>query len=250
VVNDMRSPEKGAGDRVRTGTRGDRTRHAILAAARARFAADGFEETTLAGVAADAGVAGPTVAFHFGSKMGLLRAVVDDYYEDLVRRGEAVIDGPTSPMGRLVAFARFWLRAIDGDFDLFGVFFGHGGFRDIDSETGDALRRNNARVTRLFERLVDDLKADGTLREDVSTRLVRDGFFGTAEHVLRGRLHGRRRLDHRRAADDILELVLRGAAAAPPHATAPDRLAAIETRLDTLLSRAAPAPVSGAGDGS
>ncbi|HEX4108688.1 MAG TPA: TetR/AcrR family transcriptional regulator [Solirubrobacteraceae bacterium] len=237
----MGSPDKPAVDGdAAVGTRGDRTRRAILAAARERFAAHGFEETTLVDVAADAGVSGPTVAFHFGSKMGLLRAVVDDYYEDLVRRGEAVVDEPSSPMDRLVAFARFWLRAIDGDFDLFGVFFGQGGFRDTDSETGVALRGNNARVTRLFERLVDDLKADGTLRDDVSTRLVRDAFFGTAEHVLRGRLHGRRRLDHRRAADEILALVLRGAAVTPSRATATaaDRLTAIETKLDALLSRA------------
>lgn len=218
------------------GTRGDRTRRAIVAAARERFTANGFEDTTLGDVAADAGVSGPTVAFHFGSKLGLLTAVINGYYDDLIGRVEAVIDEPSSPMDRLVAFARFWLRAIDGDFDLFGVFIGQGGIRGVASESGAALRANNARVTRLFERLIEDLKADGTLRADVPTRLVRDAFFGTAEHVLRGQLHTVRSLDHRRAADRILDLVLHGAAApakAPP--AGDTRLIAIEQKLDRVL---------------
>lgn len=212
----------------------------MLAAARERFARDGFEETTLGGVAADAGVAGPTVAFHFGSKLGLLTAVITDYYEDLVARARAVVDEPSSPSARLVAFARFWLQAIDGDFPLFAVFVAHGGLRDVTSESGVALQQGNAQVTRLFERLVDDLKADGTLRDDVPTRLVRDAFFGTAEHVLRGRLRSSRRFDHRRAAGQVLDLVLAGARAAPTAAQDEDRLAAIERKLDVLVAAQRP----------
>lgn len=226
-------------------TRGDRTRRAILDAARRRLMERGFEDTTLGDVAAAAGVSGPTVAFHFGSKIGLLAAVVDDYYDDLLARVEPVIDAPSSPIDRLAAFARFWLQAIDGDFALFGVFLGHGGFRDVASESGLAMRRNNARVTRLLERLVDDLKSDGALRADVPTRLVRDAFFGTAEHVLRGRLHTDRPLDHRRAAGQILDLVLHGAAAQRPAEEGHvDRLAAIDRKLDQLLAQSRADPRS------
>lgn len=224
---------------VSAGTRGDRTRRAIVAAARERFRAHGFEDTTLGEVAADAGVSGPTVAFHFGSKLGLLTAVVNDHYDELIAQIELVIDEPRSPMARLVAFTRHWLRTIDGDLELYAVFAAHGGMRATDSEVGVALRENNTRVTRLFERLLDDLKADGTLREDVQTRLIRDAFFGTAEHVLRRQLHASRPLEHDRAADRILELVLHGAAAAPP-APAADRLTVIERKLDELLAVTGP----------
>lgn len=224
------------------GTRGERTRRAIVTAARERFRAHGFEDTTLGDVAADAGVSGPTVAFHFGSKLGLLTAVVNHHYDELIAQIEVVVDEPRSPMARLVAFTRYWLRTIDGDIELYAVFAAQGGMRASASGIGAAVRDNNARVTRLFERLVDDLKADGTLRADARTRLVRDAFFGTAEHVLRRQLNASRPLDHDRAADRILELILHGAAAAPPAPAADDRLAAIERRLDELLAReAAPA---------
>lgn len=220
------------------GTRGDRTRRAIIAAARTRFAALGFEETTVVDVARDAGVSGPTVAFHFGSKQGLLTAVITDYYDDLVARIDDVIDAPTSPADRLVAFARFWVQAIDGGFELFGVFAAHGGMRAADSEPGIALRESNRRITRRFERLIEDLRSEGVVRAGVSTRLVRDAFFGTAEHVLRGRQHAGGPFDHARAADEILELVLHGAGG-PPEPTVPDatRIDAIDRKLDLLLER-------------
>ena len=52
------------------------TRGAVLAAARARFAAHGYEATRLRDVAADAGVDVALVSYHFGSKDGLFAAAL------------------------------------------------------------------------------------------------------------------------------------------------------------------------------
>ena len=54
------------------------TRKRIVSAASALFAADGFHRVSLDDVATSAGVARVTVYHHFGSKLGLLEAVVDD----------------------------------------------------------------------------------------------------------------------------------------------------------------------------
>src|SRR5712691_4785050 len=54
-----------------------RTRAAIVAAASELFTARGYAATSLAGVAAAAGVARPTVFAAFGSKPALLRQVLD-----------------------------------------------------------------------------------------------------------------------------------------------------------------------------
>lgn len=226
-------------------TRGDRTRRAIVAAARERFATHGYEESTLADVASDAGVSGPTVAFHFGSKTGLLAAVIGDYYDALLVRIDEVIDAPTSPADRLAAFARFWVGAHEDSFPLLGIFAAHGGWRAADSEIGRTLAANNRRVTRVLERLIDDLKADGTLRGDVSTRLLRDAFFGTCEHIWRGRLRTSRPWDPDRAADDLLDLLFRGAAVPAPQRDATP-LSEIERKLDLLLARTDPDPDQGA----
>jgi AcrR family transcriptional regulator len=54
------------------------TRRRVVDAARARFASAGYGGTTIAAVAADAGVAAETVYATFGSKAALLEAVVRD----------------------------------------------------------------------------------------------------------------------------------------------------------------------------
>lgn len=57
-------------------TRGGQTKAAILRAARERFAAQGYERTTIRGVAADAGIDPSMVMRYFGSKERLFDAAL------------------------------------------------------------------------------------------------------------------------------------------------------------------------------
>src|SRR6266700_2018867 len=56
------------------GPRSEGTRRTILAAARATFAARGYEQTTIRAVAAQAGIDASMVMRYFGSKAGLFTA--------------------------------------------------------------------------------------------------------------------------------------------------------------------------------
>ncbi len=80
------------------GPRSEGTRRAILGAARATFAARGYEQTTIRAVAARAGVDASMVMRYFGSKAGLFTAAVtvDLQVPDLLsvpasRRGELLV---------------------------------------------------------------------------------------------------------------------------------------------------------------
>jgi AcrR family transcriptional regulator len=57
--------------------RSEETRGAILAAARRRFAADGYERATIRAIASDAGIDPSMVMRYYGSKDGLFAAAVD-----------------------------------------------------------------------------------------------------------------------------------------------------------------------------
>ena len=61
--------------------RGVDRRRAILDAAGELFGRQGYRGTGLAAIAADAGITASAVVHHFGSKEGLLQAVLDDYDE-------------------------------------------------------------------------------------------------------------------------------------------------------------------------
>jgi AcrR family transcriptional regulator len=58
------------------GLRSDRTKAAILAAARRRFATHGYERTTIRGVASDAGIDPSMVMRYFGNKVQLFDAAL------------------------------------------------------------------------------------------------------------------------------------------------------------------------------
>jgi AcrR family transcriptional regulator len=98
----------------RTGSRlGSRaTSQAILDAARARFAKDGFTRSTIRGIAGDAGVDASLVMQYFGSKDELFAAVMASGPNTMSRIAEA-FDGPEDSLGERVtgAFLDVW----DGD---------------------------------------------------------------------------------------------------------------------------------------
>src|SRR5437879_10025524 len=69
----------------------------IVDAARRLFAEHGFDEVTMAEVAADAGVARATVFNHFGSKHALMEAITEEviaHYQGMLRN--ALADTTTS----------------------------------------------------------------------------------------------------------------------------------------------------------
>ncbi len=99
---------------VSAGRRGRRpgrstTRQAILEAARARFASDGFAATTIRRIAADAGVDASLVMQFYRSKNELFAAVMSISPEALARLGTA-FDGPDEFLGERVvrAFLGVW----------------------------------------------------------------------------------------------------------------------------------------------
>ncbi|RFA13224.1 hypothetical protein B7R22_13730 [Subtercola boreus] len=88
------------------------SREAILLAARARFAKDGFSGSTIRGIAGDAGVDASLVMQYFGSKNELFAAVIASGPNTISRIAEA-FDGPEASLGERVtrAFFEVW----DGD---------------------------------------------------------------------------------------------------------------------------------------
>lgn len=94
------------------GPRSRRTREAILDAARERFAADGFERTTVRAVAAGAGIDPSMVMRYFGNKQGLFAAAssLDLSLPDL-------LDVPRGELGRAAVehFLVRWEEAGSGE---------------------------------------------------------------------------------------------------------------------------------------
>ena len=93
-------------------TRGAKTRDAILRAAIARFARDGFRATSVADIASDAGVSGTLAYAYFPNKEALFLAAVDEDASGLI---QLAVD-PLNSLHDVVDFdwrARLLLTLVD-----------------------------------------------------------------------------------------------------------------------------------------
>jgi len=82
------------------------TRERLLRAAAARFAAEGIERAAVDAIADDADRTSGAVYAHFGSKEGLLTAVVDSWKHEVVVAATAEMSAATTTEERLAALWR------------------------------------------------------------------------------------------------------------------------------------------------
>src|SRR5262245_20352359 len=82
------------------------TRDRLLRAAAARFAADGIERASIDAIADDADRTSGAVYGHFGSKEGLLTAVVEAWKNEVVVAATAEMSTATTTEERLAALWR------------------------------------------------------------------------------------------------------------------------------------------------
>ncbi len=145
--------------------RSDETRAAILEAARRRFAADGFERTTIRAIAADAGIDPSMVMRYYGSKDGLFSAAAD---LDLQLPDLAAV--PREQLGETLV--RHWVERWEGgssDELLIVV------FRSAITNEAAAERLRTvfgAQVARAVATVVDDRAEAATRAGLVSTQML------------------------------------------------------------------------------
>jgi len=88
-------------------------RRAILAAAESILADDGYERFSMRRLAERCGYTAPTIYHHFGDKLGLVEAVLEARFRDLlrvIRRVPLASDPLETIRARARAFVRFGLR--------------------------------------------------------------------------------------------------------------------------------------------
>ncbi len=162
----------------------DRTRTQILAAARDVFTEAGFHMAGLEEVAARAGVTRKTVYNQFGSKRGLLDALISDVEERpaIARRVETLLDAPdprTALDGYFHEACRFWAANQAVMRNLFGL-------AATDAEARQVLAAHDSARKRRLGPFVRRLAAQHALRarqEEALETLWFLGSFAAFDHL-------------------------------------------------------------------
>jgi TetR/AcrR family transcriptional regulator, fatty acid metabolism regulator protein len=219
---------------VRT-RRGEDRRREILDVARQVFSSKGYEQTSMAEIAAQVGIVEGALYKHFTSKRELLFEAMRFFYEPLLGLMREQLASITGTRNRL----RFVIAA-----QLHG-FVKHPGLcrviileiRPNDDYQGSVMRKLNREMTSFVPEIIEEAVKAGELRGDIRATLVRDVVFGGIEHLAWKTLAGRETLDVQREADALTDLVLRGLEPRPGTQDAPDpQLARLRAQIDRLES--------------
>ena|ERR671918_386395 len=193
-----RSPERGLRQE-----RVEDTRRRILAAAKAVFSSDGFHGAALEEVASRAHVVRPTIYRHFGSKLGLLDALLSDASEraDIERIFTAMadLDAARAVRTMLTEHARFWAA----ERLLFRRVIGLAG---VDPEAQQAVESRDAMRREDLSRLVARLSRQGKLRPGCTRERAIDFLWLLTSFATFDQLHRRGRRSPEEVARNLIKL--------------------------------------------
>jgi AcrR family transcriptional regulator len=155
---------------TRTQARGVVRRRQLVDAATALFARSGSRGTGIAAVASRAGVTGATLLHHFGSKEGLLQAVLEARDEREQERWRSVVEpGGLETLRRLPTVAASW-REDPGVARLHDVLVAE----SLEEETPmhEYFVRRQSALRADLRRAIERGQRSGEIRADVDARLV------------------------------------------------------------------------------
>ena len=163
----------------------------ILLAAKRLFASQGYEATSTMAIARLAGTSESQMMKHFGSKEGLLEAILDAGWKSMGAPLLALSELPPSPQ-KLLAMLDIVLNTLSDDPDL----------KNLLLLEGRRIRREGRLVILSpgylrFVAVVDDclkkMAAVGTLNPEVSPEAVRSAIMGMAEGMMRDEILAQKR---------------------------------------------------------
>lgn len=140
-VNELRPP------------RGSRTRDALVAAARRVFERDGYLDTRITDITAEAGVATGSFYTHFDGKQTVFAAVIAEVHEETLH--PQLEEAPDDPVARIEAANRAYLKAYRANAKLMGLLDQvatiDDEFRRLRLDRADAFAQRNARTIRRLQ---------------------------------------------------------------------------------------------------
>lgn len=186
------------------------TRAAVLDAAARCFARFGPRKTTMQDVARAAGCSRATVYAHFRGKDALYAALLDRTTEGFVREVEACLAAPGDARAKLREIVRIARRSYAGSPVLLGAATEDDSMR-LAHVAAEAMRRHEARVVALLERVVREGVASGALRA-VDPRTTAYLMYQLGNVLVIREVSGRGEFPFRRILDAMDDLIHHGLA--------------------------------------
>jgi len=184
------------------------SRDRILLSAKALFAKNSYENTSTVAIARQAGTSESQLMKHFGSKQGLLFAILEQGWSAILHRAYALSSVPLRSPQTLVDVLESLILELDHDPEMKTVLVTEWRRARRETQNG-APGEGYVQFSTLLENILKDLKQRGTLRPELSVAASAAALFGAMEGILfeqvlgvRGGHTGRYELEDVRAVLD------------------------------------------------
>jgi AcrR family transcriptional regulator len=174
-------------DSEATGSSRDR----LLQAAKSLFAQNGYEQTSTASIAREAGTSESQLVRYFSSKAGLLEAIFNQSWQALNEEITQVIANAPSGRAAILGVLATLIEAFGRDHDLAVLFLLEG--RRIRGSTHEVLlSKGFLQFTTLLQQLIQRAQRDGSFRKNFREAAIESAVIGAAEGMIRDRLLAQR----------------------------------------------------------
>lgn len=185
-------------------------RGAILRAAIAVFARNGFFNSKVADIASEAGIADGTVYLYFKSKDEILHSVFDRAMEEFISEGKRELENIESPEERLRRIAELHLERLGADRELAVVFQvelrGSTKFMEEFSAAGFAEYLD------IIRRTIEDGQSAGVFRTDVKAVVAAKMLYGALDEMVTNWVLSKKHYPLAPMAGEVLKVFLGGLA--------------------------------------
>ncbi len=158
----------------------------ILKAAKNLFAQNGYENASTVAIAREAGTSESQLMKHFGSKQGLLLAIFDRGWNNILDRVKATNHGAT-PADRLIGMLAATTIEFENDPQL-KVIAALEARRVRKDSTDVAISGGYRRYREMLDRTLIDMRTEGQIRTDLNLDAVRAAVMGLASGLWRDQI--------------------------------------------------------------
>ena len=183
-------------------------REAILRAAIAVFAHNGYFNSKVADIASEAGVADGTVYLYFKSKEEILHSIFDRSVEAALAEAKQKIESISDPREKLRQIALLHLERLGADRDLAVVFQVE--LRGSTKFMGEFSAAGFAEYLALIRSTFEEGQKAGLFRPELNSKVVAKVLFGALDEMATNWILSKRRYKLAPMADQVLDIFLSG----------------------------------------
>lgn len=180
------------------------SRSRLLAAGKLLFSRNGYEQTSTAAIAREAGSSESQLIRYFGGKSGLLEAIFNEAWMSLNDTVREHVEQAQHGRDAILRILGLMIAAFGRDHDIAFLFLFEG--RRLRGGTHEVLlSKGFMQFIEVVYRMIVKGQQDGSFRSDVDAKVLCSAMLGTAEGMIRDRVMAERAKEETPLTDEAIQ---------------------------------------------